>query len=562
MNRPWLASYPAGVPADVELAQYRSVTDLLEASFRRYHARPAFACMGKSITYGRLDVLSRNFAAWLQSKGVRKGTRVAIMMPNVLQYPVVLAAILRAGAVVVNVNPLYTPRELEHQLNDSGAQAIVVLENFATTVQAVIANTSIKNVVVASLGDLLGAKGLLVNFAARHIRKFVPAWKVPGHTTFNAAVEQGATLPFAAVAQGPDDLAFLQYTGGTTGASKGAMLLHRNLVANVLQTREWIAPARARRPGIDPLTTVVALPLYHVFALTACALLTIETGAQGVLIPNPRDVGGMIRELRGFRITMFPAVNTLYNALLEHPDFAQLDFSALFAAVGGGAAVQEGVARRWFERTGTPIIEGYGLTETTASVTCNCPLASGYSGTIGLPLPSTVLSIRDDAGSEVELGQPGEIYIRGPQVMAGYWNRANETAQVMTEDGFFKSGDIGVMDINGQFRIVDRKKDMILVSGFNVYPNEIEEVVAQHPGVYEVAAVGIPDETSGESVKIFVVKRDPALTDADLFVWCKERLTGYKRPKRVEFRDSLPKSNIGKILRRELREAKREAAVA
>ncbi|WP_322028443.1 long-chain-fatty-acid--CoA ligase [Paraburkholderia sp. J76] len=556
MEKPWLAAYPAGVPAEIDVNRYRSVTALFKESFGRYGSQPAFACMGKSISYAQLDALSRNLAAWFQSTGMRKGARVAIMMPNVLQYPVALAAILRAGYVVVNVNPLYTPRELEHQLKDSAAQAIVALDNFAATLQAVVRNTAIQHVVVATLGDLLGAKGWFVNFAARHVKKMVPAWSLPGHTPFNQALARGARLPFAAVDQQPDDVAFLQYTGGTTGVSKGATLLHRNLIANLMQTQAWLEPARAKRPGSGQLTTVVALPLYHVFALTVCGLLTIQTGALGVLIPNPRDIGGMIRALRGYRITMLPAVNTLYNALLDHPDFGQLDCSQLFGAVGGGMAVQESVARRWFEKTGAPVIEGYGLTETTACVTCNAADSTRYSGTIGLPLPSTEISIRDDDGNEVARGESGELCIRGPQVMAGYWNRADETQGVMTADGFFKSGDIAVMDEQGFVKIVDRKKDMILVSGFNVYPNEIEDVVALHPGVFEVAAVGVPDAHSGEAVKVFVVRRDPALTETDVSDWCKERLTGYKRPRRVEFRDALPKSNIGKILRRELRDGK------
>lgn len=554
MNKTWLASYPEGVPAEIDPKRYRSITELFEESFRRYGTKPAFACMGKTISYAKLDALSRNLAAWLQSTGLRKGARVAIMLPNVLQYPIALAAILRAGYVVVNVNPLYTPRELEHQLKDSGAEAIVLLDSFATTLQAVVRNTALKHVVVATLGDLLGAKGWLVNFAMRHVKKMVPAWSLPGHTPFNTALARGARRSFTAVDQQPDDVALLQYTGGTTGISKGVTLLHRNLIANLLQTEAWLEPARAKRPNIEQLATVVALPLYHVFALTACGLLTIQTGALGILIPNPRDIGGMIQSLRGYRITMFPAVNTLYNALLDHPDFDQLDCSQLFGAVGGGMAVQEGVAKRWFEKTGVSVIEGYGLTETTACVTCNAADSTQYSATIGLPLPSTEISIRDDAGNEVDCGQRGELCIRGPQVMAGYWNREDETQKVTTADGFFRSGDIAVMDERGFLKIVDRKKDMILVSGFNVYPNEIEDVVALHPGVFEVAAVGIPDVHSGESVKIFVVRRDPGLTDADLFTWCKERLTGYKRPKAVEFRSSLPKSNIGKILRRELRD--------
>ncbi|EKS69289.1 Long-chain-fatty-acid--CoA ligase [Burkholderia sp. SJ98] len=554
MNKTWLASYPSGVPAEIESDRYHSVTDLLEQSFRLYAGKPAFACMGASISYAKLDALSRDLAAWLQSTGLRKGARVAIMMPNVLQYPVALAAILRAGYVVVNVNPLYTPRELEHQLKDSGAEAIILLDNFAATLQAVVHETTIRHVVVATLGDLLGAKGCLVNFVARHVKNLVPAWNLPGHTAFNAALARGRHMAFTPVEQQPDDIALLQYTGGTTGVAKGAVLPHRSLIANMLQTQAWLEPARAQRPTSGQLTTAIALPLYHVFALTACGLLTIQTGALGVLIPNPRDIGGMIRTLRRYRITMFPAVNTLYNAMLDHPDFAQLDCSRLFAAVGGGAPVQQAVAQRWLEKTGVPIIEGYGLTETTACVTCNPADSTQRGGTIGLPLPSTEVSIRDDAGNEAAPGEPGELCIRGPQVMAGYWNRPDETAHVMTADGFFKSGDIAVMDEHGFLKIVDRKKDMILVSGFNVYPNEIEDVVAAHPGVFEAAAVGVPDRHSGESVKIFVVRRDPALTEADLIAHCKERLTGYKRPKAVEFRESLPKSNIGKVLRRELRD--------
>jgi long-chain acyl-CoA synthetase len=556
MNKPWLHSYPSGVPAEIDTTRYASITALLDERLREHAAKPAFACMGKTLSYAQLDALSQRLAAWLQSRGLARGARVAIMMPNVLSWPVALAAILRAGYVVVNVNPLYTPRELEHQLKDSGAEAIVVLENFASALQVVVQNTSVRHVVVASMGDLLGAKGWLVNFMVRRVKKMVPAWQLPGHTKLAAALAEGARLQYTPVEQGPDDLAFLQYTGGTTGISKGAMLLHRNLIANLLQTQAWLEPARAQRPDVTQLVTVAALPLYHVFALTVCALLTIQTGGLAVLIPNPRDMGGMIETLRRYRMTMFPAVNTLYNAMLDHPGFGKLDFSQLFAVVGGGMAVQEAVAKRWFEKTGVPIVEGYGLTETSACVTCNSAVATDYSGTIGLPLPSVDISIRDDHGNARGFGEPGELCIRGPQVMAGYWMRPDETREVMTADGFFKSGDIAVMDERGLVKIVDRKKDMILVSGFNVYPNEIEDVVAQHPGVFEVAAVGVPDRQSGEAVKIFVVRRDPSLTDADLFEWCRARLTGYKRPKLVEFREGLPKSNIGKILRRDLRDAR------
>ncbi|ALP61895.1 long-chain fatty acid--CoA ligase [Paraburkholderia caribensis] len=556
MEKVWLKSYPPGVPKEIDPTQYESVTDMLEESFREYRAKPAFACMGKQITYGELDSLSTRLAGWLQSKGIARGARIAIMMPNVLQYPVALAAILRAGYVVVNVNPLYTPRELEHQLKDSGAEAIILLENFAVTLQAIVRNTSIKHIVVASMGDLMGAKGLIVNFVVRRVKKMVPAWNLPGHVRFNDAISDGARSKFKPVKQSPDDVAFLQYTGGTTGVAKGATLLHRNLVANVLQSHVWVEPARKKRGDIDQFVTVVALPLYHVFALTVCGLLTIRTGGLGVLIPNPRDIAGMIQSLQGYKITTFPAVNTLYNAMLNHPDFGKLDFSNLLVANAGGMAVQEAVANRWYERTRAPIVEGYGLSETSPCVTCNPTTVTEYSGTIGLPLPSTEVSIRDDDGNELPPGQAGELCIRGPQVMAGYWNRPDETAKVMTSDGFFRSGDIATVNDDGFVKIVDRKKDMILVSGFNVYPNEIEDVVARHPGVFEVAAVGVPDEHSGEAVKLYIVKKDDAITDADIFAYCKTQLTGYKRPRLVEFRKELPKSNVGKILRRELRDGR------
>ena len=556
MEKVWLKSYPPGVPKEIDPTQYESVTAMLEESFRENRAKPAFACMGKQISYGELDSLSTRLAAWLQAKGIARGARIAIMMPNVLQYPVALAAILRAGYVVVNVNPLYTPRELEHQLKDSGAEAIILLENFAVTLQAIVRNTAIKHIVVASMGDLMGTKGLIVNFVVRRVKKMVPDWNLPGHVAFNDAISEGARSQFKRVKQTPDDVAFLQYTGGTTGVAKGATLTHRNLVANVLQSHAWVEPARNKRGDIDQFVTVVALPLYHVFALTVCGLLTIRTGGLGVLIPNPRDIAGMIKSLQGYRITTFPAVNTLYNAMLNHPDFPKLDFSNLLVANAGGMAVQEAVANRWYERTRAPIVEGYGLSETSPCVTCNPTTVTEYSGTIGLPLPSTEVSIRDDDGNELPPGQAGELCIRGPQVMAGYWNRPDETAKVMTADGFFRSGDIATINADGFVKIVDRKKDMILVSGFNVYPNEIEDVVAKHPGVFEVAAVGVPDEHSGEAVKLYIVKKDDAITDADIFAYCKAQLTGYKRPRTVEFRKELPKSNVGKILRRELRDGR------
>ncbi|WP_296650647.1 long-chain fatty acid--CoA ligase [Paraburkholderia sp.] len=556
MEKVWLKSYPPGVPSEIDPSRYASITALLEESFAAWRTRPAFACMGKQITYGQLDDLSRRLAAWFQSRGIARGARIAIMMPNVLQYPVALAAILRAGYVVVNVNPLYTPRELEHQLKDSGAEAIVILENFASTLDAVVARTSVKHIVVASMGDLLGVKGCLVNFVVRRVKKMVPVWTLPGHVRFNDAIAAGARTQFQPVEQSGDDVAFLQYTGGTTGVSKGATLLHRNLIANVLQSAAWSEPALAKLPDGVQAVTVAALPLYHVFALTVCGLLTIRTGGLAVLIPNPRDIAGMIKELEGYSITTFPAVNTLYNAVLNHPDFGKLDFSKLLVANGGGMAVQEAVAKRWYEKTHAPIIEGYGLSETSPSVTCNPTTATEYTGTIGLPLPSTEISIRDDAGNELPIGEAGEICIRGPQVMAGYWQRPEETAKVMTPDGFFKSGDVGLMNARGYVKLVDRKKDMILVSGFNVYPNEVEDVVAKLPGVFEVAAVGVPDQHSGEAVKLFIVKKDPTLTDKDVFDYCKTQLTGYKRPKIIEFRNELPKSNVGKILRRELRDGR------
>ncbi|HEY1611091.1 MAG TPA: long-chain fatty acid--CoA ligase [Paraburkholderia sp.] len=556
MEKVWLKSYPPGVPAEIDASSYASITALFEESFAANRTKPAFACMGKEISYAQLDDYSRRLAAWFQSRGIAPGARIAVMMPNVLQYPVALAAILRAGYVVVNVNPLYTPRELEHQLKDSGAEAIVILENFAKTLQVVIAQTSVRHVVVASMGDLLGVKGCIVNLVVRRVKKMVPAFSLPGHVRFNDALAAGARQAFRAVEQKPDDIAFLQYTGGTTGVAKGATLLHRNLIANVLQSQVWMDAALVGRPDPGQRVTAAVLPLYHVFALTVCGLLSIRSGGLAVLIPNPRDIAGMIKALRGYSITAFPAVNTLYNALLNHPDFDQFDFSSLRIANAGGMAVQEAVAKRWYEKTHTPIVEGYGLSETSPCATCNPTTATEYNGTVGLPLPSTEVSIRDDDGREVAIGEAGEVCIRGPQVMAGYWQRPDETAKVMTADGFFKSGDIGMMNESGYVKLVDRKKDMILVSGFNVYPNEVEDVVAKLPGVYEVAAVGVPDPHSGEAVKLFIVKKDPALTDEDVIAYCKTQLTGYKRPKLIEFRTDLPKSNVGKILRRELRDGR------
>jgi long-chain acyl-CoA synthetase len=560
MEKLWLKNYPEGVPAEVDVTQYASLVDLMEEAFRTYATRNAYAFMDRFTTFGELDRLSAALAAWLQSRGIKPGTRVAIMMPNVVQYPVAVAGVLRAGCVVVNVNPLYTPRELEHQLKDSGAEAIVILENFAATLQPVIGRTQVKHVIVASMGDLLGfPKGVIVNFAVRRIKKMVPPYTLPGSLRFNDVLDEGARHRLQKVKLGPDDVAFLQYTGGTTGVSKGATLTHRNLVANVLQLDAWVQPAlkdTSRGPVPEQLVYVCALPLYHVFALTVNLLGGLRLGSLNVLIPNPRDLPGFVKELAKFKFHVLPGVNTLYNALAENEEFCKLDFSSLRIANGGGMAVQQAVAEKWLKITGIPIIEGYGLSETSPIATCNPITAREYTGTIGIPVSSTEIAILDDAGQPVPLGQPGEIAIRGPQVMAGYWQRPEETEKVMTPDGFFKSGDVGIMDENGYIRIVDRKKDMIIVSGFNVYPNEVEGVVAMHPGVVECAAIGVPDERSGEAVKVFVVRKDPDLDAAQLAAWCKEHLTGYKKPKYIEFRDELPKSNVGKILRRELRDGK------
>jgi long-chain acyl-CoA synthetase len=560
MDKFWLKSYPPNVPAEIDPDQYRSLVHLLDESFQKYAQRNAYVCMDRFLTYAELDACSKRLAAWLQSRGMEKGARVAVMMPNVLQYPIAIAAILRAGYTVVNVNPLYTPRELEHQLKDSGSEAIIVLENFAHTVEQVLVKTQVRHVVVASMGELLGgAKGLLVNFVVRNVKKMVPEFTLPNMVRFKDALAQGAKMGFTAVDIKPSDVAFLQYTGGTTGVSKGATLTHRNVIANVLQTEAWSQPSMTRPPVPEQFNIVCALPLYHIFALTACALWGMRVGAMNILIPNPRDIPGFIKELSKYQVHVFPAVNTLYNALVNHPDFANLDFSGLRTANGGGMAVQQAVNDKWKQATGISIIEGYGLSETSPVATCNRADQHEFTGTIGLPIPSTDIAILDDDGNPVPLGQPGEIAIRGPQVMAGYWNRPDETAKVMTADGFFKSGDVGVMDENGYVKIVDRKKDMILVSGFNVYPNELEGVIASHPGVLECAVIGVPDANSGEAVKVFVVRRDPHLTAETLMDYCKQQFTGYKKPKYIEFRDELPKTNVGKILRRALREEKQAA---
>jgi long-chain acyl-CoA synthetase len=555
MERIWLKSYPAGVPADIDPKKYRSLIELFDGSIAKYRDRPAFHSMGKTITFGELEKLSRDFAAWLQARGFVKGTRVAIMMPNCLQYPIAMFGILRAGCTVVNVNPLYTPRELEYQLIDAGAEAIVILENFGHVLQEVRSRTPLKYVVVTSLGELLGLKGVIVNLVVRKVKKMVPPYHLPGAISFKQALSEGSSKTLSTPPLRHDDIAFLQYTGGTTGVSKGAMLLHRNIIAALLQYEVWLAPV----VGSERAIIITALPLYHIFSLTVNCLVMMVVGGENVLITNPRDIPGFVKELAKHKYTIITGVNTLFNALLNHPDFAKLNFSSLKLAVGGGMAVQKAVAERWKQVTGTPLIEGYGLTETSPSATANPVNATEFSGSIGVPMSSTEIVLRDDNDRDVPLGQPGEICIRGPQVMAGYWQRPDETAKAIGKDGFFHTGDVGIMDEKGFITIVDRKKDMILVSGFNVYPNEIEQVVAMHPGVLEVAAIGVPDEHSGEVPKIFVVKRDPQLTEHDLLEHCKKELTGYKRPKHVEFRSELPKTNVGKILRRALREEKKAA---
>jgi len=555
VDRFWLKSYPAGVPDTIDEARIGTLVQLLQDSFAQHGRQVAFACMGADITYRQLDVLSNAVASWLQSRGLVRGDRVAIMLPNVLQYPVVMAGILRAGCVVVNINPLYTPRELEHQLTDAGARAIFVLENFAATVAAVRGRVPTDSVCVCRLGDLLGwPRGAIVNFVVRRVRKLIPPYSLPGATMFRDVLRQGAHRPAVPVTLQPRDIACLQYTGGTTGVAKGATLLHRNLFANVMQVEAWYTPALKQLATGEQWTTVAALPLYHIFALTGCVLLSVRRGGKCVLIPNPRDIPALVREVGRHRIHCLPAVNTLFNALANNEAFRKLDFSSLRICVGGGMAVQSAVAKRWQELTGRAICEAYGLSETSPGATANPVQTDRFSGSIGLPFPSTDIAILDEEGNRLPIGAPGEIAIRGPQVMDGYWLRPDETARVMTADGFFRSGDIGIMDEQGYVRIVDRKKDMIQVSGFKVFPNEVEEVVASHPGVRECAVIGLPDERSGEAVKLFVVRADPALTEHDLVEYCHENLTGYKRPKFIEFRSDLPKSNVGKILRRALRD--------
>ncbi|MGB3068759.1 MAG: long-chain-fatty-acid--CoA ligase [Ottowia sp.] len=561
-ERIWLSGYPEGVPADIDPTQYTSLVALMEESFAKYSDRVAYSFMGRDVSYAETDAQSRALAAYLQGLGLVKGDRVAIMMPNVPQYPAAVAGILRAGLVVVNVNPLYTVRELEHQLKDSGAKAIIIIENFATTLQQCMDRTPIKHVVLASMGDRLGGlKGAIVNFVVRKVKKMVPAFSLPGAVRYNDAVAKGQGGRLTPPEIGPDDLAVLQYTGGTTGVAKGAMLLHRNLIANVLQSDAWNDPVMKSIPAGEQSTGVCALPLYHIFAFTVNMMLAMRNGGKTILIPNPRDLAGTLKELSKHTFHSFPAVSTLFNGLANHPDFGTVNWKNLKVSLGGGMAVQSAVAKLWLEKTGCPICEGYGLSETSPSASCNPVTSKEFSGTIGLPIPSTWIKILDDDGREVPLGQAGEIAIKGPQVMAGYWQRPDETAKVMTPDGYFKSGDIGIMDERGYTKIVDRKKDMILVSGFNVYPNEIEDVVAGMPGVLEVAAVGVPDEHSGEAVKLVIVKKDPNLTADAVRQFCHDRLTGYKRPRVIEFRTELPKTNVGKVLRRELRDSSATAKV-
>jgi long-chain acyl-CoA synthetase len=553
-TRPWAAAYPPGVPEDIDPTQYTSLVALMEEAFAKYASRVAYSFMGTDISFAQTERQSLHLAAYLQALGLVKGDRVAIMMPNVPQYPVAVAAILRAGYVVVNVNPLYTPRELEHQLKDAGAKAIFILENFASTLQKCLDNTPVKHIVLCAMGDQLGLlKGALVNYVVRSRKKLVPDYELPQAVRFNAAVAKGGKSTFAKPDLQGHDVAVLQYTGGTTGVSKGAVLLHRNLIANVLQSEAWNQPAMHDLPADQQPTSVCALPLYHIFAFTIGMMLSMRMGGKLVLIPNPRDIPAVLKELRKHTIHSFPAVNTLFNALANHPDFNTVDWSHLRVSLGGGTAVQSSVAKLWFGKTGCPICEGYGLSETSPSASCNLVTSKEFTGTIGVPIPGTSMKLLDDDGKLCAPGERGEIAIKGPQVMAGYWQRPDETAKVMTADGYFKSGDIGTMDERGFFKIVDRKKDMILVSGFNVFPTELEDVVAQLAGVMECACIGVPDDKTGEAVKLVIVKKDPSLTEAAVRAHCRDNLTGYKQPKVVEFRADLPRTPVGKILRRELR---------
>jgi long-chain acyl-CoA synthetase len=557
IERPWLDHYPTGVPSQIDVNTYASVPAVFEEAFKHFRDRPAFANFGRRLTYGQIDEMSRQFAGYLTGElKLGKGDRIAIMMPNVLQYPIALFGALRAGLVVVNTNPMYTARELKHQLEDAGAKAIVVLDNFAATLQQVVAETQVQHIITTGIGDLLGPKGVLINFVLKHVKKMVPAFDLPQAVRFRDALKRGAPHPLQPVTLDHDDIAFLQYTGGTTGVAKGAMLTHGNMIANMLQVGAWIG--EALRPGDE--VAIGALPLYHIFSLTACGMVFVRLGVYTVLITNPRDMPGFVKELKKIPFSILPGVNTLFNGLLNTPGFAELDFSHLKISLGGGMAVQRAVAERWKKVTGCTLAEAYGLTETSPGVCINPTDLKDYNGSIGLPLPSTDVAIWSEENHALPIGEVGELMVHGPQVMQGYWNRPDETAKVLGDDGWLHTGDIAKMDQAGYVYIVDRKKDMILVSGFNVYPNEVEDAVMAHPGVLEVAAVGVPDEHSGEVVKLFVVRKDPTLTEDALRQFCRENLTGYKRPKLIEFRDSLPKSNVGKILRRELRDEQKASA--
>ena len=556
MDQIWYKTYKkSGIPEQIVLpADNTSLVDIIEANFQKYGSREAFVCMDKAMSFNEIDVASRQFAAYLQSLGLSKGARVAVMMPNVLQYPIAAIGVLRAGYVVVNVNPLYTARELEHQLKDSGSEVLIILENFASVFEEVRKNTPVKHVLVTGVGDLLGTvKGLIVNMVLRHVRKQVPAWSLPGHTPFKQAMNKFNANKYKRPTLNLNDTAVLQYTGGTTGVSKGAELTHKNLVANLLQVDALFSTAFDDNNSGEQEYILCALPLYHIFAFMLCGMFGMYKGSTNVLVPNPRDIPGLVKELEKYPPAFFPAVNTLFNALVNNADFQKLNFSKLKVAMGGGMAVLPSTASAWQRITGRPIVEGYGLSETSPVATANPPSITEYTGTIGIPLPSTLVAILDDDGKHLALGEQGEISIFGPQVMKGYWKRDDETAKVMTADGYFRTGDIGIMDENGYIKIVDRKKDMILVSGFNVYPSEIEEVVTHHPKVLEAAAIGVPNEKSGEVPKLFIVKKDPSLTAEEVLEYTKKNLTGYKQPKYVEFLDELPKSNVGKILRKDLR---------
>ncbi|WP_454656005.1 AMP-binding protein [Bosea beijingensis] len=552
--RPWLAHYPPAVPPELDEAKVGTLADLIRFACSTYASRPAFESFGKTITFVETRQAAESFAGWLQAKGLKKGDRVALMMPNILAYPAALFGVLLGGFTAVNVNPLYTARELTHQINDAGARVLVVIENFAHVVEEAKPNLKLDAIVVATAGDLMGFKGKIVNFVARRIKKVVKPYNLPGSVGFQQVLQSGARM--APVTVVPDDVAFLQYTGGTTGVAKGATLTHRNVASNVQQAGfwlEWVLEPPLGRSDYQHVM-VTALPLYHIFALTCCCMFMLRIGAKSLLIANPRDIPGFIKTLKASRFTLFSGVNTLYNALANHPEIRQVDFSEMRFAVAGGMATQAAVAKQWKAVTGRPIIEGYGLSETSPIATINRPDLTEFSGTIGYPIPSTEIAIRDAEGNDMPMGEAGEICIRGPQVMAGYWNRPDETAKAMTADGYFRSGDVGVMLPDGQVKVVDRMKDMVLVSGFNVYPNEVEDVLAAHPGVLESAVIGLPDEHSGEAVTAFVVRKDPTLTTDALRAFCKENLTGYKVPKQIFFRESLPKTNVGKVLRRALRE--------